>query len=507
MRKLVFLISLLGATLTTTAAAAELRFAETKLSVSGRITATHPMDVDGDGKIDLVILAGRQLLVYPGLGGGRMAREATLRATMPPGAVLYDLGDVDGDGALELATIDAAGVAMHDITLGATPALTAWKHRPILRQTVFRGGDAPKPRQVPFLVDLRGEGVLDCIVPEAERMWVFVGDGKGNFLSQHRVELERDEGRVDVQRSWNRSSGQDPSAKFVAGVQLPRLIAGQAGGPPGQRDLFQLQGQRLSVYIRDASGKLPATPSREPFLIPDPPRESGKKRRRILRLPVMIGDVDSNGLSDLVVADSAGGTVALHLQTEAGWPLKPSDLVKVPGWLVGAQLDDLNGDGSDDLILVRVDEIDIWGALQIMTSQKLPVEISVYLEDSGTFASRPSFVEAADIPIRIGGSSLDSIEIEAAFLPTATGDYDGDGVTDMVLLGTRGTLRIVGSASGSQGGSWQQLGTLRVAGLEGFKTSEVTAADLDGDGADDLIFLGRDWEDGTDDDLRVYLRR
>jgi hypothetical protein len=199
--------------------------------------------------------------------------------------------------------------------------------------------------------------------------------------------------------------------------------------------------------------------------------------------------------------------VALHRQGTTGWPQKPDDVVTVAGWLVGAQLDDLDGDGEADLNLVRIDEVDIWGALSIVTSKQLPVEISVYLAEDGSFPSRPAFRKAADIPLRFGGEGPGTIAVEAGFVPVAAGDHDGDGVTDMVLLSGKDTLSIVGSAgSAARGGEWREIARTRVAGMADYRTSVVTAADLNGDGTDDLLLLGHAWEGGQDE-LRIFLHR
>jgi hypothetical protein len=180
--------------------------------------------------------------------------------------------------------------------------------------------------------------------------------------------------------------------------------------------------------------------------------------------------------------------------------------VRVKGWLVGGQLADLDGDGRQDLMLVRIDEMSIWDALSVITSMRLPVELAVYLSrGEGIYAERAAFAHAADIPLRISGEGVDSIRVEAGFTPAATGDHDGDGVVDMTVSTGRGGLEIVGRSSGE---SWAPIATLRVDGLDEFRTVAADGADLDGDGKDDLVLVCRGWGGPDDqDEVRVLTTR
>jgi hypothetical protein len=492
MRRLVVLLLLAPV------AAAELQFTEVRIAVPARIDSVDAEDLDGDGHRDLLVLADGHFVWFPGRAGGP-ATTASCRFPVPSGTVLYDLGDLDGDGDLELVTLHRDGASAFDLTPedGARPRAGHL----IQTDTVFRGGETAHPARRQVLADLRGTGTLDCLIPRARTLRVYEGDGTGRLLTPRDLVFTR-EGRLRIEEPWNRESGQDPSAQFVATVLIPRAQPGEAGGPPGQLDLLVVREQELRVYHRGAAGHLPVQPGLV-FQIPDPERDD---RRRFggFDLPVCLGDLDGDGYTDVVMPDAAGGRVAVHRSRSGAFVEKPDELLTVPGWLGGIQLEDLDRDGLDDLLLVRLDELSIWDLLAIVTKQRVPVEVSVFLATGGgQLADRPAFRQAVDIPLILGGVGHGMARIEAAFVPAATGDHNGDGVRDIVLLGGRDRLRIVGA--GSAPGHWQTLAEPRVRGLSELQQVVPSGADLNGDGCDDLVLVCHAWE--GEDALRILLTR
>lgn len=189
-----------------------------------------------------------------------------------------------------------------------------------------------------------------------------------------------------------------------------------------------------------------------------------------------VGDVDGDGNVDVVSLDAqAGGEV--RLGDGAGGFAGPIH-VEAPELFFGqgALLDDLDGDGDADLVVAADGDATDGGA------------VAVFLGD-GTGSLAPPTLYS----VRPDASALN-----AGACDLVLGDFDADGNLDAVtggkLFGAAPSL-LLGDGAGGFGTS------IPIPSLD---TCELEAADVDGDGALDLIArsdddLGVDvwWGDGT----------
>jgi len=137
-------------------------------------------DMNKDGKADLIVTGerSRSISVLLGEGDGRfrVARETALTASESPGEI--ELGDVNGDGSLDLAfvTHDSYGVTL---LLGdGKGGLAFASNSPFL----MKDGHHPHTHGL-GVADLNGDGKLDlATVNNADNdISVAFGDGRGNF--------------------------------------------------------------------------------------------------------------------------------------------------------------------------------------------------------------------------------------------------------------------------------------------------------------------------------------
>ncbi len=138
-------------------------------------------DLDGDGDLDLVVAnklsAPPNVSVLLGNGNGTFAAQTTFATGFTP--VFVALGDLDGDGDLDLAVANSAAAPPNvSVLLGNGNGTFA-------AQTTFATGDDPV---FVALGDLDGDGDLDLVVTNKlsapPNVSVLLGNGNGTFAAQ-----------------------------------------------------------------------------------------------------------------------------------------------------------------------------------------------------------------------------------------------------------------------------------------------------------------------------------
>ena len=462
------------------------------------------IDVDGDGDLDIVerAVAGGVLLndgagnftpdaTFPGVPAGTLVADFTLghfdgdnRAdilihtvtgyvlllntpagwtsvspgTVFPNAPRFTAVDLEGDGTDELVAVEASGITVYDVN--PTGVVSPAQQRFFGDFIAINAGD------------FDGDGDGDVLAQSDVLTRVFLSDGAGTLMDVHTTRPASFRGRGSVLADANldgiidaigsREDGMSSTIPVVAandgagtlGVAgSPQGVAyGQTGGFAflpidadlnGAIDAYVVNGQGTPLLTNTPAGLVPSNAS--------VPVVNGVAR-------AVRGDVTGDTVDDIVLGRSGtgpNGAVASMVLVGDG----------AGGFFVGAQLPpaetrdmdiaDYDMDGDLDILEVNIDRAVVW------------------LNDgSGHFPTSE---------ILIPGSSLAS----GVFL-----DADGDGDQDVAL-------QIFSAIPGAgfnhsvivflqQGpGSFLIVGP--VSGLSLDEPTRLTAADLDGDGNQDLI--------------------
>jgi hypothetical protein len=470
-----------------------------------------PADVDGDGDLDLLFHADRDLN-DPGLGKARLwlndgragFREAPLDTTDFNSPDL-DVADVDLDGDLDFVMSDAAlGLRLYlndgrGAFTDATHRIPAIPGRPAIAECE--------------LADFDGDGDVDLYAATADYHVVFQNDGSGDFTILNRpgrpalfvydayardLDLDGDPDLVLISSAgllvWSNGGRADftdvtstalgglffASAMAVADVTgdgVPDLVkddhlfvnqgqlrfslrvlplpAGaqriRAGDGDGDRDLdlFYAEQDRTRLFRNDGNAFTERTAEQMPAMLGSDASNPGLR-------DLVVADLDRDGDVDVVqVAETRYGRITLLLNDGLGGFWSP-DLVPLGRpQISGAAFADFDADGALDVAVTRILE-------------------PALLRNDG-------FGRLTDIRRLPLAGRLGAVERVLAR------DFDGDRKTDLFVLDSRASGHVL--RNDGTGNFPSQ--TLVPGPSPGYLAQECAAGDLDGDGRTDLVLTGQ----------------
>lgn len=408
-------------------------------------------DVDGDGRVDLVCGSqarqGRPLLLYHN-DGGACGRTPSWISTDSLIAVAVALGDVNGDGRLDLVCgTDRQGIRLYLNNGGGFEARAAWvAPEEVITESVVLG-------------DVDGDGDLDLVA--------------GNFGQKSALYLN-DGGVFSATPAWQTGTADRTYTLALADVNADGaldLICGNAQqsttlylnegivfsanpiwvGRPGGRvtsvALGDIDGDGAldlaaggldsgNVVYRNIGRSFPEAPTW---------RSGRLDRTRNLAL----ADINADGRPDLVCGNTRGASS--YLNEGGSFGPSPSWVLENGDSTTAVALGDVDGDGRPDLLC------GITGTAEAHSK--------LYRNEGGRFATNPSWISGP-----------------ASFTWAAVlGDIDGDRDLDLVLgnqYAGNTLYRNDGGALSSEP-SWSSTPPVF--------TSALALGDLDGDGGPDLV--------------------
>lgn len=185
--------------------------------------------------------------------------------------------------------------------------------------------------------------------------------------------------------------------------------------------------------------------------------------------PRLLADLDGDSQMDLIVTSKVTNTI-WWFEWQLGGSFRAQQLVSGANTLGAVEVADVTGDGAADVIYGRSDGV----ALKVLRSPGL-----------ASLATDPAtpFTEIASIAgtCPIAGRCISSIR---------GGDFDGDGDADFVVSGADDAIRMfrnvdVGGFGGGNGTQWQRIAVNGAVNL-----AQLEVADVDGDGALDVVGSG-----------------
>ena len=413
-------------------------------------------DLNGDGKLDVVVLMSGMVRVLPGRGDGTFS--AALDSPTSKDAQSAVLGDVNGDGKADIVvSMSNSGAS------GALGVLLGTGRGTFGMAPAYPTGSAPSAMA---LGDVNDDGKMDVVTASQSSgtVSVLVGNGTGAFAAN-----------VD----------------YTVGKQPFALALGDLNGD-GTLDIVTVNLaldntsiDTVSVLLGKGAG---AFATKRDFVTAPRPNS------------LVLGDVNDDGKLDIVTTNGGSyekGTVNVLFGKGDGTFTSTTSFEAGYG-TQGVALGDLNGDGVVDMVVANAG-VEYNGSVTVMVGKGDGTFPSSTAYRTGNGASYVALGDldrdgVLDIVMSSGDAGNTSVLFgngdgtftdDTGYTPSGArprvlGDLNGDGWLDVIAAGGNpGLTVLLGQGDGTFSPS------LRIA----FDAADLALADLNGDGRPDIVAL------------------
>jgi len=418
--------------------------------------ALRLVDLDGDGRLDLISSEGRslsRLQVFRGLGGGRFERGQTVEFFED--ARRFEVLDFDGDGYLDLVAPQGGRLR---VCHGESGGSFAKGEPPIFPNRGFPGFNAARRL---LAAEFDGDGRTDLVIAGALEWFVLSGEilrGEGSIL---RIEMADSGGTL----RFGAAEIADIDGDGAADVAVGRT--GEA-----VRVLHRFRGMTFIEAALDVVF----------------PRESNA---------FTFSDVDGDARADALLFERRRLTV--HLAT-GPFAFGPAQAFAYPMvFSTPSSIADLTGDGRPEVVLSDMDLVTVMrndgpGAFPQREDLAIPFPSPIAGDFDADGVADLIIFEGREAPFRAhrwdpaGGLHPVGVPGYVAFAPPLAGDLDGDGAAELLAVASDG-IRILRSAGADE---FQLIQTLPRPAADLWE-SRAVLGDFDRDGPLDLILASKEW--------------
>lgn len=446
-----------------------------ELKLPGDLCDFIMTDIDGDSLREIIALTcdtsrtetGRKASVFY-QSDHRYGLSPRIVIDLPENAVVFDTGDIDGDGRPELLYL--AGDGLYAIAINSDGAGNP--KRVITDDSIFL---IHTPRSVAYWDFFKPQANTDrsiAIMPSLNVVNIYA-ISKG-IISKS--------GEIPVQfkaRSHGRSVSESRDLQQLAfDFRLPVFEMMDYNGD-GIEDLYVIDDGDVDIYTRSFDGSLSGQPVA---------RTNGRFRQQtgdaVSYADIVARDINGDGLGDLLVSHYIGGVKNLESRIDVylcrareGHDSQPSFSRLIKNSAGMALLPDFNHDGRTDIVIPAL-KIGILALVKMLVLDHVDLGLEIFLQEpGGQFPAEPSM----STTIR-ASADLNSDNINFGNNIAAGGDFNGDGLCDFLVETGKGNLNIyfgtVGSVLAPEPG-WRY----RLPG----QPSSILAVDCDNDSISEIL--------------------
>lgn len=445
-----------------------------ELNLTGDLSDYILVDFDGDDIEELLVFCAtgeHPDIIRSGClfrqEDGKFGSEPIPVFDIPEKAIVFDTGDVDGDGVPEIVYLSTDGMSYFDVAGG-----NILPGQPLIEEiSVFNLRTAESAIHWDFFREiLRSDRAL-CVVPTLEGLSLYTVRNGVVSLSG------------SVPMGFRASTVTPPLAEFrnmsplTYCIEVPSLEFADYNGD-GIHDMFVMYGRDVSIYAGNLRGDFGDEPIARPgdelwTEVEDSESENS----------LQVKDINRDGLADLIYTNNRGNisnlvsNVRIHLcKPRGGYDQVPSFSHDISNSAGMAYIHDINHDGRDDMIIPSL-KIGITALMKILILKRLDVGLNIFLQNAGGgYDNEPSLTTniAASADLNAGNIGLGN-NIAVA------GDFNGDNLCDFLIETGQGRLDIyygtVGSVLSDKVG-WS---------YEIPRPSAILARDCDNDGISEIF--------------------
>lgn len=406
-------------------------FAVYTLEVEGEIYGYVCGDISGDTYADIIVVyspADDPDTRYAGLYLQGQTSGFNLRpdylTRLPQNAAQIDIGDIDGDGVMEVLLIDADGVNVlaYSQSAGFSKPIRLIRQKTIFNVPFFRGIIVE-----PFLVEINDSPSPEIVLPTA-RGYVIFERGEADrydILNQLSVSLltHNDEKYLTDFSRTRRAAFQ---------VSLATVHVGDCN-LDGRKDLYFLWDNQVACFIQDNTGNFPQTP--DAALVLQPGRADGYVQS-------WLADFNGDRRLDIAVSHTSGGitntetSVRIYLCNPDGLlEEKVSRELRLSDSHCNLMVDDFDRDGRPELAIPAV-ELGAIAATKMFLMKGADLHLLIYPIVGGFPDDEPSSRRKLEFRF-----NFDDPHPTREVAVDWTADYNGDNLLDLAFTDGNGHVK------------------------------------------------------------------
>jgi len=414
-------------TCATPAAAADNNFfLRQQIDIPGTILDSRTGDINGDGKIDIITLSmeqtgARVMYTFLQREAGRFPPLPSQRVVLSPTVNLAECRDLDQNGKAEILVIDRDGLWEYSQNgAGIADKPTALVSQP----TIFVGGIDNCLLSQKIIHTVSGKQVAFIPVVGGYSLWEY---GPDKFRPLGEISFAH---RISRQERSAKLFGAHSGSAFD--LIIPEIVIADENGD-GRDDIYLLWPDRLMIFHQKPAGGFDSD-SKLTF-------QFQKAADGSLCLARLI-DFDHNGKLDLICSRAMGGIAGASTQIDfhtadriARGDITENAHVSLTDVCGNLMVGDFDGNGNIELVVPAI-ELGIMSTVKKMISKETDFYLLIYPIDAlGKVGKEPAARRKMTCQL-----DFEKTSPAGAIRFDWSGDFDGDGLADLLLADGGGQL-------------------------------------------------------------------